>query len=477
MSEINIFKGSVSRGGADEAARLLSAPARFLDMLPIAIYACGTDGRLAWFNQRAVEIWGRRPKIGDASELFCGSLRLFDLSGRLVPHADTPMARSLTTGETVDGAELVVERPDGSRVTAMAHIEVVRDEAGGIIGAINCFHDITAQREAERDRREARLRARAVLTALPTAIYTTDAEGRITFFNDAAVELWGTRPELHSHWCGSWRLYHPDGSPMPHDECPMAVALRENRIVRGGEAVAERPDGTRVPFLAFPTPLRDASGALVGAVNMLIDITDRRNAEARQQRLMDELNHRVKNTLSTVQSLAAQTMRGARVSGDVRETFEARLFALSRTHNQLSRASWESADLGSILGDIFSPFADAADGRVRFDGSELKLPPRPALTLAMVFHELATNAVKYGALLSPLGTLSVSWRVIGERALDRLHIEWREVGGPRVQEPARRGFGSRLLSRAITGELKGNVRTAFEPEGFACDIDLPLPVA
>ena len=125
-----------------------------------------------------------------------------------------------------------------------------------------------------------------LLKALPAAVYTTDAAGRITFYNDAAVALWGCRPELgKSEWCGSWRLYWPDGRPMPHGECPMAIALKEKRPISGAEAVAERPDGTRVPFLAYPTPLWDETGALVGAVNTLVDITDRKKAEEAAQRL------------------------------------------------------------------------------------------------------------------------------------------------------------------------------------------------
>src|ERR1700686_4177950 len=128
--------------------------------------------------------------------------------------------------------------------------------------------------------------ARAVLDALAVAVYVTDALGNITYYNDAAADLWGHGPELgQAHWCGSWKLYWPDGSPLPHDQCPTAVALREGRPVRGMEAVAERPDGTRVPFIPYPTPLYDASGELIGAVNMLVDITDRKRAEQSAQRL------------------------------------------------------------------------------------------------------------------------------------------------------------------------------------------------
>ena len=123
--------------------------------------------------------------------------------------------------------------------------------------------------------------SREAIEALPAAIYRTDAEGRLTFYNEAAAELWGCRPELgESKFCGSWKLYWPDGTPLPHDECPMALALRERRPIRGMEAVAERPDGTRIPFVPYPTPLFDESGRLTGAVNMLVDISERKQAEA-----------------------------------------------------------------------------------------------------------------------------------------------------------------------------------------------------
>src|SRR6266496_1189957 len=127
---------------------------------------------------------------------------------------------------------------------------------------------------------------RQILDLLPAAVYTTNATGQITYFNEAAAALWGCRPELGSSaWCGSWKLYWPDGRPLPHDQCPMAIALKEGRPVRGMEAIAERPDGVRVPFTPYPTPLYDASGTLVGAVNMLVETTDRKRAEEYAQRL------------------------------------------------------------------------------------------------------------------------------------------------------------------------------------------------
>jgi PAS domain S-box-containing protein len=148
------------------------------------------------------------------------------------------------------------------------------------------------------DRQIARLDAEAVargtkfddfLDALGVAVYTTDEEGAITYFNEAAATLWGRRPELGEPWCGSWRLYWPDGRPMPHDECPMAVAVKEDRPIRGQEAELERPDGTRGVFIAYPTPLHDDSGRMVGAVNVLVDVTERRKAEEALRAAADAL--------------------------------------------------------------------------------------------------------------------------------------------------------------------------------------------
>ena len=133
--------------------------------------------------------------------------------------------------------------------------------------------------------RDDAIESHELLQALPAAVYTTDTAGRITFYNEAAATLWGCRPTIgESEWCGSWRLYWPDGRPMPHGECPMAIALKERRPISGAEAVAERPDGTRVPFFAYPTPLWNDTGTLTGAVNTLIDITERKEAERVAQR-------------------------------------------------------------------------------------------------------------------------------------------------------------------------------------------------
>ena len=146
-----------------------------------------------------------------------------------------------------------------------------------------------------------------LLEAVGVAVYTTDSQGRLTYFNEAAAELWGRRPQVGELWCGSWRLMWPDGTPMKHEDCPMAVSIRENRPIRGLEAMAERPDGTRVMFQPFPTPLRDESGQLVGAINVMVDVTERNRAEqalrvsnAVKDEFLGLISHEMRTPVTTI---------------------------------------------------------------------------------------------------------------------------------------------------------------------------------
>ncbi len=252
----------------------------------------------------------------------------------------------------------------------------------------------------------------------------------------------------------------------------MAVALKEGRIIRDVEAVAERPDGSRVPFIPYPTALRDAEGRIVGGINMLVDISARKEAETRQRMLIDELNHRVKNTLATVQSLAGQTARYATDLHDFTERFEARLMALARAHDLLTKRRWEGADLQGLVLEILAPYG-GAPGRLGVEGPAIDLVPRTVLSLTMALHELTTNSAKYGALSLPSGTLQVCWKQ--PRGPDRiLTLEWIERGGPEVVTPVRRGFGTRLVTRCVERDLDGELDLRYEPSGVRCIMSFPL---
>jgi PAS domain S-box-containing protein len=324
--------------------------------------------------------------------------------------------------------------------------------------------------------RERERRFRELLEALPAAVYTTDTAGRITFYNQAAVDLWGHRPEPgSSEWCGSWKLYWPDGTPLPHNQCPMAVALKEDRPIRGMEAIAERPDGTRVPFIPFPTPLHDASGALVGAVNMLVDITERKQEEERQALLIRELHHRVKNTLATVQAIMSSTARSSASIEEFQQAFIGRVSSLSRTHTLLADDQWQTVLFRDLLRIELDPYDDDTGKRVRLDGPPIELPGDLAVPLGMAVHELTTNAVKYGALSELGGSVEVCWSVTTGASERRLDWTWVERDGPVVEPPQREGFGSRLLERVLTRQVHAQVEIDYAPQGLRVSVQVPLP--
>ena len=217
-------------------------------------------------------------------------------------------------------------------------------------------------------------------------------------------------------------------------------------------------------------PIRDADGLVVGVFVQGHDVTQTVQSAERQRLMIDELNHRVKNTLATVQSIAMQTARSHAQPTTFAESFQARLLALSHTHDLLTRSHWEGADLRAVLQHETEAHGD---NRVLPNGPPVALPPAAALSLGMIFHELATNAAKYGALSSAAGRVFVDWSV-ADQTDRRLTLSWRETGGPPVVEPERRGFGSRLIERNVRHDLGGTVETHYENNGFAADFSIPL---
>ena len=200
-----------------------------------------------------------------------------------------------------------------------------------------------------------------------------------------------------------------------------------------------------------------------------------RQREEARRLLIDELNHRVKNTLATVQSIAAQSLKGlgdGAVEG--RQAFDARLFALSRTHNVLTRESWGGAELGTLVAEAIRPFRGEEAARLSVDGPPVRVAPQTALSLTMVLHELCTNAAKYGALSNAAGQVEIRWSLHPDEAGRRLCLTWRERGGPLVGPPARKGFGSRLIERGLAGPVEGQTTLAFEPDGLVCVLGTTL---
>jgi len=185
------------------------------------------------------------------------------------------------------------------------------------------------------------------------------------------------------------------------------------------------------------------------------------------------INHRVKNTLSTMQSIVWQAFKNASDTEPIRESIEARLFALSRSHDLLTREHWESAGLRDLVNDSLEPFGVANGRAERFSitGSNVRLPPKTILALGIALHELATNAVKYGAFSNAAGSILIAWAIEGER----LVLRWQERNGPPVAPATRKGFGSQVLERGLGHELEGEVHLDYQPNGVVCTIDIPAP--
>lgn len=208
-------------------------------------------------------------------------------------------------------------------------------------------------------------------------------------------------------------------------------------------------------------------------IALRLALADREEAQRHQALLINELNHRVKNTLAIIQSIATQTLRGEDTPSDVRDAFLARLMALADAHDVLTAESWDGAELRTVVTKALASHAEGV--RVSFEGPLVRLVPKSAVTLSMAFHELATNAEKYGALSTPQGSVAVEWAVSDAVDGPLLFLTWTETGGPSTMPPARRGFGTRLIERGLAGELDGEAQIAFEPSGVVCTISAPLP--
>ena len=220
--------------------------------------------------------------------------------------------------------------------------------------------------------------------------------------------------------------------------------------------------------------LRGYANLLGAAIERLRVVDELRAAVRDKDLLINELNHRVKNTLTTVQSIASQTLRNAPSMDQASSAIESRLIALSQVHDVLTVQSWAAVGLHDIVRQAVEPYRSRGESRIHVQGPPVQIPPRMALALAMALQELATNAVKYGALSNGVGQIRVHWALNDEGASKRLRLIWEEAEGPPVRQPARRGFGTRLIERSLAEDLDGDVRIEFAPTGVVCSVDAPL---
>jgi PAS domain S-box-containing protein len=445
-----------------------------------AVFTIGLDRRVTSWNAGAERLlgWTEEEIVGRSGDI------IFIPEDRMAGAPEGEAARALAEGRA--GNERWHLRKDGSRFWGSGLAMPLRDPAAGPgappLGLLKIMRDETERRRAQEAMEDERERLRLVVeSAADYAIFTTGLDRRVSSWNAGAERLLGWAAEEVVGRSGDL-IFTPEDRAAGVPEREAAKALAEGRAAN--ERWHLRKDGSRFWGSGLTMALRGAEADLasppLGLLVVMRDRTERRRAEERRELLVAELNHRVKNTLAVVQSLAVQTARGAPDLPSFGAAFQARLIALARAHDLLTREDWEGAALDAVVRAAMEPLAiDAA--RVDLSGCAARavLPPGAALALAMAVHELATNALKHGALSVPEGRVFVACAAAdaadgGSSSV----VEWTERGGPPVAgPPAKRGFGMRLLGRGLATQAGRGADIRFEPEGVRCTLHLPrLPI-
>lgn len=451
-----------------ERIRTQRALARARERLSHALSASGMIGTFDWHipsdtfysDARFAAMFSVDPEKGDKGTSIADYIAGIhpDDRERIAKAVDHTLA---TRAKYVEEYRLL--RQDGSIRWIEARGECLYDEVGDPLRFTGAVVDITERKQAE----EVERWLAAIIESSDAAIISKDMNGNITSWNRGAERLFGYRPDEV--------IGKPITILVPKDrqdeETRILERLRQGERIDHLETVRQRKDGSLVETSLTISPVRDAQGVIVGASKIARDITEQKRAERLQQTLMHELNHRVKNTLATVQAIARQSFRSGPLDKRAGETFEARLQALSRAHDLLTRENWDGADMAAAVAQVLAPYQRQ---RFEIEGAQLRLPPRVALALTLALHELATNAAKYGALSVPSGRVAIKWTV---RPGDPPHLvfRWQEHGGPQVSAPAQKGFGSRLIERSLALELAGEVHITYDPAGVLCDVSAPVP--
>jgi PAS domain S-box-containing protein len=431
-----------------------------LEALPVAVYITDAEGRITFYNQAAADLWGHRPKLG--TDFWCGSWRLYWPDGAPMAHHECPMATAIKEGRPIRDIEAVLERPDGARVPFRPYPTPLKDESGRVIGAINLLIDATDLKQAEIE--SARLAA--IVVSSDDAIVGKTLDGCVTSWNAGATRIFGYEPK---EMIGQSiiKIIPPE---LRQEEDEILAKLKRGEHIAHYETVRLAKDGRRLNISLSVSPVLDKTGRIIGASKIARDVTEKKRVEAIQRVLIEELNHRVKNTLAMTQAIASQSLRHARSASDFVESFTGRVQALAKAHSLLTDRKLEGAELTELVREQVT--LGVADQRVICSGPMVILGAQPAIHLALVLHELATNARKYGGLSVPQGRLSVKWEVHSSGSRTLL-LDWTESGGPQVSAPLTAGFGTTLIERTLQTH-GGEATVRYGVTGVTCKLRLPL---
>ncbi len=453
---LSIVRAAERKRVADEARRL----GQLTDALPVEVSIIDADLRYELLNE-AHAVYGVDPseKIGAPVREVIGPE-----AARML---EAPFDAVLS-GET-RSMELPATMPQGDETRhLMVNLVPRRDDAGKVTGVISAAMDITERRQLEQELERSNRLYQTIGEAIPFGVWIADGGGELTYVSRSFLELAGM--SLEEMQGRGWVRALP---PETRDEA-LAAWLECCRTGADWQAEHEilSPDGEKAHVLAIGRAVRAADGGIESWVGLNIDITRRKQEEQRLEVVSAELDHRVKNILATVSTIARLTGRSARSLDEYRAGLEARLQALAVAHQALAEESWS----GMVLRELLELELDAyrGGGAIELNGPCAKLQPRAAQTLILAFHELTTNAAKYGALSRDRGRVRVDWDVASRNGSGRtLRIKWRESGVPASQAERHTGFGTTVLTRVVPSQLEATAELRFGPDGLEYDLFLP----
>jgi PAS domain S-box-containing protein len=470
----------VDTTASKQAEAQLARLAAIVESSDDAIISKTLEGRITSWNTGAERIFGH-----EASEMIGQPIT------RIIPpelhREEEQILARLKRGERIDPFETTRVAKDGRRIDISLTVSPVHNRAGRVIGASKVARDITERKRAEEARRKGEALA-AVVDAAPNGMVMFDAEGTIVLANARMEQLFGYRrdellgqnveilvPErFRAGLQVKRRGFIPERRPRP--------------VGVGRDLYGRRKDGSEFPVEIGLSPVETPERPSVLA--SIIDVTERRAAEEglhealrlakhseeHVRQIVRELSHRTKNLMAVVQTISWQTARKSRDVQDFEERFTLRLEALARSHDLLAKGNWQGVVLEYLVRAQFEPFVDSAEERVAVHGRALRLMPLAAQDLGMALHELATNASKYGALSVPTGKIDIGWVIDRDprNGARRFHMTWRETGGPRVTPPVSKGFGTMVVTGAVSATFKGDAELDYRPEGLCWELTAPM---
>jgi PAS domain S-box-containing protein len=453
---------SPSRSPADWPHTPNPALQLIYETAPIGLAFLSPDCRYLHINRHLTEICGI-PVEGHLGR----SVR--DCVPALAESVEAIVRSIMETGEPVTGVEVNGQRADQNEERSwITYWHPLRIANGQIVGVNVAAEEITERKRAEAALRASEQQFRTLADAIPQLVWMSDAQGRISWANMHLSDfMHGPAGEMSQRdWIGSLQ-------PAEHERARrLWAACVETGATFEMELSLRGIDGRPVPCLTRIVPLRDSNGTVGRWIGTHIDISERKRREDHIRLMSSELSHRTKNLMAVVMAIAAQTAKGSETVGQYHERFSARLTALAHCHDLLVRDKWVGASLQDVVAAQLKPFREAREGRVSAAGPPLILKPDAVQNLGLAFHELATNAMKHGALSGPRGEVSIRWLI--DDAAETIRVHWQESGGPPVVPPRRRGFGDVVINQIVPGALKGRGAITFAPDGVQWTFAFPM---